>query len=241
MTRLSPYRTRGVGYQIQHTKGISDMGGSGVVDYFQEKGEQLLDRAVRGRPKILENLIISEGNQIVSAIKVCRRPVTKAFEYILNLLTFGKMKKEMERLGYDNMFHLYLIVYLENGTVYSLEKNERVNVVAGEIEGGECEPIYTFGGATLEQFIQKSEDLNIENFYQYDTFSNNCQSWVLAILNANGISQFNSFVSQSVESLAPEYIKKFIKGLTNVAGVSNYIMSGGGEEEDEYENEVIDY
>lgn len=231
MKRLSPYRTKQIGYQIQRTKLANDLAGSGVIDYFKEKGEQLLDITVRGRPKILNDLIKSEGNQIISAIKVCRRPITKVLTTLLNILTLGEMKKEMNRLGYDELFHLYIIVYLENGAIYSLEKNARVNVVVGEIEGGECEPLYEYGGATLEQFIINSENQDIDNFYQYDSFNNNCQMWAYTILNANGISQFNSFIKQDINDLAPEIYKKIIKGLTNVAGITNYVMHGGGDDE----------
>ena len=232
--RLSPHRERGVGHQIRYTKKISNMKGSGVVNYFREVGDKFIEKTLRSRPKILNDLIENEGSQIITSVKVCRRPLSKVFERVLNLLTFGEMAKEMERLGYDNLFHLYLVVFLENGTIYALEKNERVNVIVGEVEGGECEEQYNIKPITLETFITNAEDKKIDGFYQYDSFRNNCQTWVFNILNSNGISQFNSFIVQNVSSIAPEYIKNIAKGITNIAGIIDYTMRGGGDENEDY-------
>lgn len=214
MRRKIPRRNT-IGYQNNKPCTCPHMKGSGVF-YFLEK-----------RPKILNDLLIEEGDQIIERIEICRRPITRIFQDLLNFATFGQTKKEMQRLGYDKLFHLYFIVYLENGTVYSLEKNERVNVVAGKIEGGECTVIMEYGEKTLRDFIETAENLNIQGFYQYSAFKNNCQRWIKNIMNANGITQFDSFIMQDVDTLAPSIIKSISNLATNIAGTVNYAIRGG--------------
>jgi hypothetical protein len=233
MNRLNQERVRCIGYQRNYdiTNNFDEMKGDGIINFVRgikdKIGNKIKGTVLRSRPKILKKLLESKGNQTIIALQVCRQPVSKNAERFLNFLTFGKMKKEMQKLGYDRLFHLWMILYLSDGSVYSLEKNERVNVVNGS-KGGECTPKINYGKETLNKFILDAEEKNIDGFYQYSMFKNNCQKWIRDIMNANGITQFDNFIMQDVNNLAPKWVKHFANVVTDVAGAVDFTKRGGG-------------
>lgn len=202
-----------------------NMSGEGIFDEFLRIKKNINAKFLEGRPKVLNDLLIKEGNQNITKISICRKPVQSIIQKALNVLTFGMFKKNIEKLGYDTVYHLYMTVFLENGKIYSLEKNQRVNVVSDYISGGECEIITI--KKNLNNFILDAEKLKIAGFYRYDAFKDNCQKWIKDILNANEITSLDKFILQDVGDLVPSLIQKFSKGLTDIAGVADYVIKGG--------------
>jgi len=196
-----------------------NMSGEGLFNWIKSKFLEI-------RPRILNDLLIQKGNQIVNKISVCRKPVLSIIQKALNILSFGSFKKNMEKLGYDNVFHLYMVLYLSDGSIWSLEKNQRVNVVKGPILGGDCQEIQ-YGKKTLNDFILTAENRNIPGFYRYDAFKDNCQKWIKDIMNSNDINNLDSFILQDVDTLVPSLLKRFAQGATDIAGVADYVIRGG--------------
>ena len=189
------------------------------------KGNGLLDN----RPKNLTNVLTKDGNQTIVRLEVCRKPIHRFNMATLNALSFGSIKRKMEQLGYDNLYHLYLIIQLSNGKIYRLEKNHRVVVTdLGSYQSkGDClSLVYPENNKTLNDFIITAEERKISGFYRY-SFKDNCQKFLYDLLNSNGISKFNNFILQDVSDLAPSYIKTFVKGVTGIAGLADYIYHGG--------------
>jgi hypothetical protein len=175
----------------------------------------------------------------------------------LNMLSFGSIKRKMEQLGYDNLYHLYLIIHLSNGKIYRLEKNHRVIITdlrseiapsrglgSSQSKGGlaptrgDCQTlVYPENNKTLNDFILTAEEKNISGFYRY-SFKDNCQKFLYDLLNSNGINKFNHFILQDTNDLAPSYIKTFVKGVTGVAGIADYIYHGGSS--DKYAHLIYD-
>lgn len=201
------------------------MAGAGVMDFIKNPFGWIKKRTLDGRPRILNDLLVKEGEQTITKLEVCRSPVLGVFQKAINVMTFGMFKRQMKKLNYDTMFHLYLVVHLANGNVYSLEKNQRVNVIKGKKEG-ECQSL-AYGAENLNEFVVKAEEKKIPGFYRYDAFKDNCQKWVYDLLNSNGITRFNEFVLQPAETLAPGIFKKFARGITDIAGVADYVVRGG--------------
>ena len=194
--------------------------GSGVISNIKAK----LNR----RPKILNDLLKSKGDQKITNIEICRIPITSMFQKLLNLATLGKMRKKMKSLHYDKLYHLYLVVHLVDGSVYSIEKNQRVTVLKGKKQGGECRAMWLNSKKTLRQFIETAEKLKIPGFYVYRMATTNCQHFIASLMNANGIRKFNKFILQDVEKLAPGYIKKIANVITDTVAVGDLIIKGGG-------------
>ncbi len=76
----------------------------------------------------IRDFIQKYGNNNIVFMNVCREPIQ---EYILkaaNLITLGGFNKKKIELNYDKLFHLYLLISLENNVNFKLEKNEIVQI-----------------------------------------------------------------------------------------------------------------
>lgn len=67
------------------------------------------------------------GEKEITSITICKTPVEKYIKTTLNILSLGKFNKNLERLHYDNIFHLYIYVTIGNEQ-FIMEKNEIVEV-----------------------------------------------------------------------------------------------------------------
>jgi hypothetical protein len=232
MIRLNKKR-----YRCGEFQDNTELSGEGIVKTITDFKNRLVKKFLENRPKVMNDLLIAEGGQIITKIEVCRNPIKGIYEKILNIASLGKIRREMKKRGYDKLYHLYLVITLANGNIYSLEKNQRVNIIKGKKlkPDGDCAPALSNPNLTLNQLILTAEGKKDKNFYRYDGFKHNCQKWLRSILNSSGITQFDSFISQDVEELAPTYLKIISKGITDLAGVFDFLKKGGGLENTPYE------
>jgi hypothetical protein len=82
-------------------------------------------------------------------------------------------------------------------------------------------------GKDIKSYIETMESKNIPNIYIYSAFKENCQHFVRSILNANGITKYDSFISQDTEVLAPSILQKVAKGITGLAAKIDVVQRGG--------------
>jgi len=68
------------------------------------------------------------GDERIQSMKVVRTPISGALNRLLNIITLGKMKRQKNRHGYNDFFHLYLVATVQGGKEVVMEKNERVNI-----------------------------------------------------------------------------------------------------------------
>ena len=163
-----------------------DQSGDGFKTFVQG-----IPNSLTTRPKILNDLLNDKDDVLIKSLYVCRQPIYKIFEMGLNILTLGQLKEQMKRLGYDNLYHLYLIINFEDGSQHFIEKNQRVNTgkyVKQDEE--ECTQPIPFN-KTLKDLIETAEARRIPGFYRYNAFSDNCQRFAYDVMNSNGIDQFN--------------------------------------------------
>lgn len=178
------------------------------------------------RPKNVQKLLDSWGDVNVIAVSVCRAPIIRIFEKMLNIATFGKLKKKMAAMHYDSLYHLYLVIRLATGQTYSIEKNSRVKIIEGKKSGNaECRE-ETLLNVPLRTFWEKAEAAGLT--YRYSAHTDNCQKFVRKLLNANGIEKYNAFVSQSTKDLLPSYLKKITSFVTDTASLADNFYRGGG-------------
>jgi hypothetical protein len=186
-------------------------------------------------PVKVSNWLKANQNVEIKTLQVGRTPLKQWVNTALNIITAGQWNRVKKEVGYDKMFHLYLII---NGK-WLVEKNEVFNVKAYSPSSGEekieipvAKPI-TIG----EMF---SNVKNPENFYSnYDAFNNNCQDAVMYLLQQNNQS-FNvtadvkRFIKQDVSSLLQNQkireSSKTVKNITNIGATMNKLLqyvSGG--------------
>lgn len=189
----------------------------------------LADWLLKKRPKPIKKWLKINGDKKITNLQVCRIPVTSALKNVINVASLGTLKKRIKNKPYDELYHLFLLITLDDGSTWRLEKNQRVMVsrINRTRTDQECEQRMRYNKKTLRQFFDDAEKKADKNFYQYDAFVNNCQKFLYDLLNANGITQYNDFIKQDTHDLAPGYVKSISKGITNVSGLADLVLHGG--------------
>jgi hypothetical protein len=213
-------------------KKVVEQEGEGIKDIYNSAKNALLSRLTR-RPLSINNLLKTYGAQTISNVEVCRQPIMSVIRTALNIATGGDISKVVQEKGYDNVFHLYCIVLLGNGTKIRLDKNQRVSIEVSPKplnKEAVCKSVVLPSPTTLTQFIDKGEELGnrIGSFWRYSAHNDNCQKFVKALLNASGVQSLDSFIMQDAgQFVKPGLFRKFAQGVTDAAALGEYAIKGG--------------
>lgn len=173
------------------------------------------------------------GDWSVVGLKIRREPVTMMLSGLIDAASGGTWAKALQRMSYNNIFHLGVVVELESPTVMGktseseilIEKNEVVCVkwpgAAGELM--EYKRVRFVKDAprrdlTLRRFLSQAQAAvhsTGRNWFVYDAFrGQNCQDFVLALLTPLGeeaaspmlanLNEVKEFVKQDVDTLVRE-------------------------------------
>ena len=201
-----------------------DAKGSGIIS-------DLFSKPFTGIPKQLQDIINATQNNNITSLWVCRKPILSFIKSLLNIFSFGMLDRTMQKLGYDKLFHLYMVFKLDNGKYYRIEKNGRVN--AYEIEDldkqAQCVWIRLRKTQTLKQFFDNIVKRNIPNLFHYTPTEFNCQHFVKSCLVSNGLynQKLNNFVMQDTKDILPDFVKSISEGITDLAGLGDYVYHAG--------------
>jgi hypothetical protein len=186
----------------------------------------VLPKAVLDLIEKIEN----EGAANIFSIKVVRTPVQEYVSHLMQIISIGKYKEAIAESPYDGMFHLSILL---NGR-YILQKNEVIALSDGAdaiTEKSETMvvdiPLDVAQQLTFTTLLEHTErHMGPANFTNYCAKSNNCQDFILAILQGNGLAtpELESFVKQDAEGIfnqLPVHTAPVAKALTDSAAVAN--------------------
>jgi hypothetical protein len=185
-------------------------------------------------PRRVKTFIEKNADVPLTSLKVCRTPVNNTIVKILNAVSLGLLNKVQQRMGYDKMFHLTLVL----NNKYVMEKNQVLNIGSSysSSKDEECEDV-DLGGqdVTIGEFVSKTEKRMGNRFYKYDAFNQNgggnCQDFVKNALAANGLDTHSSFVDQKAEEIAkslPGYVKEGSRTITDLAALGDFLRQAVG-------------
>lgn len=201
-------------------------------------------------PPQVSNNLARFGDLVVSNVRICRVPIQGAINSIFNFLTGGKWDSIKKQVGYDTLFHLYMLFDVGTTTLV-LEKNQVVRLSEYPPTGkGECKNI-NFPSVNLNTMIKNTiNKMGMGDFLRYDPFSRNCQDFILNVLQANGAStpELQNFILQPVDEIVkklPGFVAPIAKGLTDIAGyidtrLQNSVNSIDGRQEENASNNQAD-
>ena len=205
-----------------------------VIDWLKNAYHTITNpkKALTKMPKEVSDTLTKYGNETITEIIVARSKVLSVIQFLLNALTLGTFNKEKNRLKYDDIFHLYCIIVLSNGTRLITERNQRVKLT----EYKHHEPIdekFTIrvgGGLTLSKLFENAIAQQGDKLWYYDAVHSNCQNYITIILKSSGLynEKFESFINQNVDSLLTETAKKISNVTTDIASLAENIYRGGG-------------
>ena len=185
-------------------------------------------------PYHVNELLKQKGDLKIIEIYVNRTPINKIIDGLFNILSLGKFDEIKKNLGYDDMFHLFLILKLESGETVKLEKNQDINIMMNPVIEGESIKLNLNGfNKTLSESLDATKNyMGEDKFYKYDSFNNNCQDFVLSFLKANGLEKNNNNIVQFVKQKAgdiikqmPEYIQTIADTTTDTGSYINRFLS----------------
>lgn len=228
---------------------INDYQGEGL---FGDIKDNILGRFSGARndyPPKVRKLLSKIGLMKIKNIVIYRTPVQSFVKRFLNILSFGAFQKKLQQRGFDEVFHLYIRVdlmdFYGNQLSIRVEKNHVINISVWDTGNDEVKnkmnlimPNATWnkmGGLTLNDFLNNAKQAMGDKYFKYSAFNNNnCQTYILNLLQANGILDLNpqakSFIYQDMGTLGQEIgiTSGIAQGLTNIAGIGDTLIYGKG-------------
>jgi hypothetical protein len=150
----------------------------------------------------VQKLVNNYGQQTIQSIVVGRTPINSTIKNILNLISLGKFDENQRKLGYDDVFHLFMIITLAGGHKFKFEKNHDVTVASPTLgEGAETRNVPINKGITLRDFVQNGT--TDKSIFHYSRDSRNCQHFVSTLLRNSGLlnNDLSNFINQNAAKL----------------------------------------
>lgn len=218
-----------------------EVDGSGILSFIKSFGRKTLKKisdvgyAIKGtrddfKPS-MRDLLKRDGDVVIKRIKVCRAPISSKIPALLNI--YNKIVG-FKAPPHDQLYHLYIIFYLNNDHIVRIEKNQELNAEyyrnAPEVE--ECVDVNLNKKISMNTMLKNV--INVygkDRVFRYDAFSNNCQRFILDLLLSNDIvvsTDLYKFIFQDVSDLTDNFGKKITSILTDLSNRMGIIISGKG-------------
>jgi hypothetical protein len=169
-------------------------------------------------PQNVKNALSKIGNNIITSARVGRTPVQAVIQGAL---------KAVATVPYDDLFHLFIELTLDNGQKWILEKIERINLVKedrSKKQGAEFTSSFPVN-KTVNELFQNTRNKMGDKFLPYQSASNNCQYFIMGVLDGNGLnnSERTAFVKQDTKAIFEKNpaLRKFANTLTDIGGYGN--------------------
>ena len=191
-----------------------------LKEHFQNLPKEILDFKEIVPNNVKQALNKIGDTQIVSA-RIGRTPVQAVIQGALKLVA---------TVPYDNLFHLFIELTLDNGQKWILEKIERITLVKEDRSnkaGAEFLPSFPVN-KTVNELFQNTKNQMGDRFLPYQSASNNCQVFIMGVLDGNGLNnpERTSFVKQDTKSIFANNpaLRKFANTLTDIGGYGNALI-----------------
>ena len=152
---------------------------------------------------------------------------------VLSSILTGSMKlissQFREKSASNKLYHLKLLIRTTHSNV-SLEKNEVITISPYQMNyGAENMYVHFPPGISINILLQNTRNEMGNSFLSYSARDNNCQNFVLSLLQANGLSNERNilFTKQSTTGLFSTEMRKFTNTITDIAGKIDIIREGG--------------
>ena len=172
-----------------------------------------------------------DGDQKVKEITVIRTPVQRLLTDVINYLSLGKLAEVKEKLNYDELYHLFIVVKLETGEIYLVEKNAnivlttKIRADTDKTEKMEADNVKVI---TLNDLLENTRKImGDDKFYRYDSFNSNCQTFILNVIRANTYlpsKELIDFIKQNLEDTLQPYVSKTANFITDSASKLDHFI-----------------
>ena len=205
-------------------------GANNIADAVEKKVNQsvnLVDKIIFGSDELSPQIIKylkKNGHLKIKSLTLGRSPVPAAIYAFLDIASKKGVKQ-------DILYHLYLIITLENGKKISIEKNERIALNTSKIaKPSHTLPISGNIDFSLDEMINNTKNLmGKQKFIQYSV-DNNCQVFIKSILESNKLLNAENleFVKQDTQDIweGRPQLRKIANTVVGIAGRANIAFGG---------------
>jgi hypothetical protein len=196
-------------------------------------------------PPNVKQILNKYGNEIIQSITLKRTPVSGLITGALSVFSLGKFGERFQK-SFDELFHLFMEITTTTGTKISLEKVERINMIVTPPRRPDEEVKQVSNlpqGITIMQLMENGRKRMGNQFFRYDSKINNCQHFILNVLQASGIGDQSDyeFIKQPTEQLFEglPILKGVAHTATDTGAILNRTLQGGALQPNPFENERL--
>lgn len=196
--------------------------------------EKFAKSGIRNGPSPQMRFLLKKyGDWQIIQIQIGRKPLSNIIQKIGNILTFGQLDEKTKEIGYDNLYHLFMILTVQDQSQTKqllYEKNQIVNLSESIPQVQESMTINVTINLTLDQFVENGIRLQGKAYWTYDVRNNNCQKFILANLQGSGLLHNNirEFVDQNAADLIGPTLGSISNVITSAASSFDTLQNGAG-------------
>jgi len=206
--------------------------GKKLAEKVERYGDAVLFLSKLPLSPAVKETLRKHGDEPILKMVASRKPVQKVLNSLMNAVSLGSFNKKFARQPYDDLFHLKLLVTTASGT-YAIEKEEVIKITPSpkaeeHTEFNEIAPVPS--ALTMNKLMMGGEKVLGDKFTRYDASSNNCQDFIIALLEGSnaGSAADKAFIKQDVDALFKDdtFLRRVARKLTNVGASVSTAITG---------------
>jgi hypothetical protein len=228
-----------IGKKFKKVKRATQTTANRLISNVSDKVEQAkktVDAVVYSPTELsasVRDILAKYGDKPITKAIVVRTPVSAVVKEALNVVSLGEFKKKLAAQPYDDIFHLFMLFTLSDGTTVSLEKNSIITMRVNPDRKGDSREASPPEGLTLNELMEATRKKMGKKFIPYAANSNNCQNFILNVLRANKMDtpELDTFVKQDTNELFDGdggFLRNFSQQITNLGAKIATVQEGVG-------------
>jgi hypothetical protein len=206
-------------------------GGNGVLGDIYDRAKYFITGPNQRSPN-LNNFLKEYGRLKIKQIMICREPVNSIITNLINVASLGQLKENIKKQGYDNIYHLYMLLKMDNKRVIRLEKNQNVQI--GFVNSANPKEFIQINANNIPLnflFENAEKKMPLDKLYRYNPVSSNCQIFLRDMLQSSNLltDNLNNFIMQDSEKLLEKdgFLNNILEKLTDTASNVSIALTGG--------------
>ena len=205
-----------------------------VAKTFTQNPKAFVDAIVNGSDKLpfdVRQTLNKIKDQQITSLQIIRAPISSVIMKLLNVTSGMTLEDKIKKSPYDTLVHLNLRI---NNT-WDLEKEDRI-VLHKKVNRKDQEVmnIVLPNGfqLTIGDFVKSMMDkYDINKIVSYNASSNNCQVFILMLLEANDLltDDYRNFIKQDTSFMFKNNsnYRKLLNSVTTIGNRVNTVLTQG--------------
>jgi hypothetical protein len=186
-------------------------------------------------PKSMQEFLNKNGNTQINTMTIQRVPLKASSMMALNIASGFTVNDRMNNSEYDKLFHLRLLLKLNDNKYIYVEKNQtlKIDYVKNlNNEGQEDLIINNVPNISLIELLENGRKILGNKFFLYNAQNNNCQIFIDTLLNGSNINtqEYHNFIVQDVNFIFKNnpYFRKLTNTVSDIGHRGTIMVEGIG-------------